>query len=359
MSGAAANGAAQPPSAPDAGAVRPGAGVVERDVREREYDPGPERDLPATGVTGSEGSALVVGESLVDVVHHPDGTTSEHPGGSPANVALGLARLGRQVHLLTWFGRDEHGATVRRHLEASGVEVLPGSDTAGRTSVAVATVGTDGSATYEFDLTWHVPPHWTAPTGVPRVVHTGSIAAVLDPGGRDVAHILAAHRESATITYDPNVRPSLMPPVEQTRPVVARLVALADVVKVSEEDLAWLYPDTRPVDVARRWVASGPALVVVTHGGDGATAVTASGYRLDVAAEPVTIADTVGAGDSFMSGLIDGLWHAGLLGADRRRALREAGEAELRPVLLRCARIAAITVSRPGANPPTAAELDA
>jgi len=352
-------GSVPTPTTADAGVVRPPSGVVERDVRERAFDPATEGDAPATGVGGSEDRALVIGESLVDVVHLPDGSTNEHPGGSPANVALGLARLGREVHLLTWLGRDERGATVRRHLEASGVQVLAGSDTAERTSVATATVGADGSAAYDFDLGWQVPERWTAPPGAPLVVHTGSVAAVLEPGGPDVVRIMAAHRESATLTYDPNVRPSLMPPVERTRRVVTELVELADVVKVSEEDLAWLHPDSGLVDVARRWAAAGPALVVVTHGAEGATAITASGHRLDVAAPPVAVADTVGAGDSFMSGLVDGLWQAGLLGADRRHALHEAGEAELRAVLLRCARIAAITVSRPGANPPTAAELDA
>ena len=213
-------------------------------------------------------------------------------------------------------------------------------------------------ATYAFDLAWHVPARWTSPPAAPLVVHTGSIAAVLEPGGPDVANILAAHRESATLTYDPNLRPSLMPPPDVTRPIVEGLIALADVVKVSDEDIAWLEPGQDPLDVARRWAASGPALVVVTRGGDGATAVTADGRRLDVEAPRVRVADTVGAGDSFMGGLIDGLWSAGLLGADKRAALRAADDATLRTVLVRCARIAATTVSRAGANPPTAAELE-
>nr|WP_225755429.1 carbohydrate kinase [Actinotalea sp. Marseille-Q4924] len=308
-------------------------------------------------VAGDEGVALVVGEALIDVVRTSDGAVAEHPGGSPANVALGLARLGRDAHLLTWFGDDAHGALLRRHLEASGVTVVAGSETADRTSVAVAHVDANGVATYDFDLSWHVPARWSAPSGAPVVVHTGSIAAVLEPGGPDVARILEALRGSATVTYDPNLRPSLMPPAEVTRPVVERLVALADVVKVSDEDLAWLEPGADPTEVALRWAASGPALVVVTRGGEGATAVTVDGRVIDVAAPRVTVADTVGAGDSFMGGLIDGLWSVGLLGAAHRDALREADETVLRSVLTRCAEIAAITVSRPGANPPTSDEL--
>ncbi|NTW42124.1 MAG: carbohydrate kinase [Cellulomonadaceae bacterium] len=336
----------------------PGTDLLDDDVTEPAFDPSQELS-PDVAVDAAERRALVIGEALIDVVRRADGSVSEHPGGSPANVAIGLARLGRGVDLLTWFGRDAHGTALTAHLEGSGVAVVPGSDSAERTSVAAATLDADGAATYDFDLSWHVPTHWASPPAAPLVVHTGSIGAVLAPGGADVAHILAAHRASATLTYDPNLRPSLMPPPDETRPLVEALVALADVVKVSDEDLAWLEPGTDPLDVARRWVTAGPAAVVVTRGGDGATAVTGSGQVIDVPAPAVTVADTVGAGDSFMSGLVDGLWSAGLLGADRRPALHAADDATWTSVLTRCARIAAITVSRPGANPPTAAELEA
>ncbi|MDT0165254.1 carbohydrate kinase [Actinotalea sp. AC32] len=357
--GTAPAGPVEPTGEPGpAGELAAPTGVIEGDVRERSFDAAEEPDLGGTAVRGDTGRALVVGEALVDVVRRADGTQDEHPGGSPANVAIGLGRLGREVHLLTWFGRDERGAVVRRHLEASGVSVVPGSDTASRTSVAVAELDATGAATYRFDLSWQVPERWSAPAGAPLVVHTGSIAAVLEPGGPDVARILEAHRESATITYDPNLRPSLMPPPAQTREVVERLVRLADVVKVSDEDLTWLEPDHDPADVARRWAGTGPALVVVTRGGEGATAVTSQGLELDVPAPAVTVADTVGAGDSFMGGLVDGLWSAGLLGGERRASLAAVDDATLRRVLRRCAEIAAITVSRPGANPPTSAELD-
>lgn len=345
------------PGTPEAGVDVPPAGVVAEDAGQRAFDSAAEPDLGEVAVAGDEGVALVVGEALIDVVQTSDGAVAEHPGGSPANVALGLGRLGRDVHLLTWFGPDAHGALLRRHLEASGVTVVPGSESAERTSVAVAHVDPAGVASYEFDLSWHVPDRWTAPSGAPVVVHTGSIAAVLEPGGPDVARILEAHRGTATVTYDPNLRPSLMPPPATTRKVVEQLVALSDVVKVSDEDLAWLEPGSGPTEVAQRWAAAGPALVVVTRGGEGATAVTADGRVIDVAAPRVTVADTVGAGDSFMGGLIDGLWSVGLLGAAHRQALREADETVLRAVLARCAEIAAITVSRPGANPPTAEEL--
>lgn len=298
-------------------------------------------------------SALVIGEALVDVVESATGRES-HPGGSPANVALGLARLGREVSLATRLADDEAGRTVVAHLAASGVSLAPGSLTAARTSVATARLDAAGVATYEFDLAWDWPG---CDPGDPLVVHTGSIAAVLDPGATAVAAALAALRPTATVTYDPNLRPSLMPPPGETLPVVERLVALADVVKVSDEDLAWLAPGEDPLEVLRRWLARGPAVAVLTRGGEGATCLTHDGRRLDVVAPRVEVADTVGAGDSFMGGLIDGLWAAGLLGADRREALRAVDDAVLMRVLERSARIAAITVSRPGANPPTSQEL--
>lgn len=349
--------ATPPPRTAPPGTVEPPSGVVDPDVVEAVMDPHTE-GTPDLATDRSERRVLVIGEALVDAVHRADGSVQEHPGGSPANVALGLGRLGRGVDLLTWYGDDDRGRRLRDHLEASAVAILPGSETAPRTSVATATVDAAGSATYEFDLSWHVPDRWTSPPAPPLAVHTGSIAAVLEPGASDVAAVLAAHRPSATITYDPNVRPSLMPAAHRTRGVVEELVALADVVKVSDEDLAWLDPDHHPLDVCRRWVRTGPAVVVLTRGGDGATALTVSGHEVDVAAPEVTVADTVGAGDSFMSALIDGLWSADLLGAERRTALRDAPDTTWQSVLTRCADVAAVTVSRPGADPPRAAELD-
>ena len=291
------------------------------------------------------------------MVLRTDGTTAEHPGGSPANVALGLGRLGRRVDLLTWLGQDADGDLVRRHLRGSGVNVLQGNRSAARTPVATAHLDASGTASYEFDLEWDLPESWDEEPGNPLVVHTGSIATVLQPGGAAVAAIVARSRATSTITYDPNLRPVLMGSPAHALPVVDALVRVADVVKVSDEDLAWLHPGVAPAEIAEEWSRSGPSLVVVTHGGEGAFASTSAGARISVAAPKVQVADTVGAGDSFMGGLIDGLWSAGLLGADRRQALADVDTATVEGVLERCARIAAITVSRAGANPPRSAEL--
>ena len=311
---------------------------------------------PSTPQPPAEPLALVVGEALIDVVHRADGTVDEHPGGSPANVALTLGRLDRRAQLLAWIGTDSYGDRIRSWLSGSHVDLAPGSDGAASTSIATAHLGADGGATYDFDLTWALPADVRVPDET-VVVHTGSIAAVLEPGATGVRRVLAAARPRATVTYDPNIRPTLMGQPGDVRPVVESLVAGADVVKVSDEDLHWLYPGADLDVVATRWQRSGPALVVVTYGGDGAVAVTAE-HRLEVAAPRVEVADTVGAGDSFMGALLHGLWSAGLLGAQHRASLAAIDAATLTSVLEQCVQVAAITVSRSGANPPRLRELE-
>lgn len=295
-------------------------------------------------------SALVIGESLIDGVLRPGKQLVEHPGGSPANVALGLARLGRSVDLATWFGSDPHGAELRTHFKVGDVRIVPGSDRAERTSTAVATLDESGGATYEFDLDWQVPEvHLDSDVGL---VHTGSIATTLQPGADGVLEIVQAAQEFATISYDPNLRPSIMGSADDVRERVETLVAAADIVKVSDEDLRWLFPDRVEEDVASEWASDGPSLVVLTKGGAGAMAWTSSGMVMEMPAPAVTVVDTVGAGDSFMSGLLDALWTAQLLGADQRSDLQTIDRATLEEAMRWAVHNAAITVSRAGANPP-------
>jgi len=303
---------------------------------------------------------LVIGEALVDVVTGADGSDlGSHPGGSPANVALGLARLEHDVRLLTWLGKDADGRLITDHLEASGVTVVPGSSGAERTSIARAQLDAAGAATYDFDLQWRVEvtdvPTLTGPSGV-DVVHTGSIAAILRPGASTVESLLDRFVGHATITYDPNARPALMGEADVTLAKVFAYVETADVVKVSDDDLAWLYPDTDPIDIADSWLMRGPSVVVVTRGVGGADAVCRSGYvHLD--AVTTDVVDTVGAGDAFSAGLIDGLSTAGLLGGLQRKALRRVTPDTLIGALQQGLRVAAITCSRAGADLPWRHEL--
>jgi fructokinase len=299
---------------------------------------------------------VVVGEALVDIVQRLDGSTEAHPGGSPANVSLGLARLGREVGLLTKIGDDEQGLMVRAHLESSGVRLLPGSVNGQPTSTATAHLDPAGGATYDFDLDWSLPDQLVLPAH--RALHTGSIAAFLPPGGDAVLALVEQQAGRATISYDPNARPALMGAPGPARERVQRFVAAADVVKVSDEDLAWLAPGADPLDVIDAWLAAGPSLVVLTRGGEGAVALCRAG-RVELPAPRITVVDTVGAGDSFMSGLLDRLLEADLLGADRSGALRAIGTGTVESVLRHAVRIAAVTCGRAGANPPTRAELEA
>lgn len=298
---------------------------------------------------------LVLGEALVDVVRRPDGSVAEHPGGSPANVAIGLARLGHDVAFATRLGDDAYGAAITSHLTDSAVHLVNAPD-GHATSSAQATIGSDGAATYVFDLRWDLPPVDLA--GVSHV-HTGSIAAVLEPGAGVVRAALAAARESATVSYDPNARPALMGAPEPARRRVEELIALTDVVKASDEDIAWLYPGRTIDEVLRHWGRLGPALTLATRGGSGVTVyVPATGSMQDRPVAPVDVVDTVGAGDSFMSGLVSGLLDAGLLGGVAARdRLARAGDDEIRPAVDRALACSRITVSRAGANPPTRAEL--
>ncbi|HTP18460.1 MAG TPA: carbohydrate kinase [Solirubrobacteraceae bacterium] len=302
---------------------------------------------------------VVVGEALIDLVGQRGGRTlAAHPGGSPANVALGLARLGVPVTLKTRLGRDAFGEMISAHLEASGVQVDGGPEGGVSTSLAIATLAA-GIASYDLRIDWDVGPLAPVPIEA-RCLHTGSLATVLPPGEASVVDLVEREhkRGRVTVSYDPNVRPALLGDAARARPDIERLVALSDVVKVSDEDLRWLYPDRRDEDVAQAWLASGPALVVVTRGGAGVYAVSA-GLELHRQAVPIDLVDTVGAGDSFTSGLLDGLHRADLVGGARRDALAAIDEATLGSVVDAAALIAAITCSRPGADPPTRAEVDA
>jgi fructokinase len=308
------------------------------------------------GMTDAEPRVLVVGEALVDVVPDRDGHPQDLPGGSPANVAITLGRLGRDVRLVTLLGDDERGAAVRAWLEASDVTVLAQSTASGRTSTAAVTLDASGAASYVFDLDWNLA---SVPDEECDVIHVGSIATVLEPGADTVLEAVRSRRGRALVSLDPNARPSITP--DRTGPVarVEALVALADVVKVSDEDLEWLHPDHTVVETAARWASTGPGLVVVTRGGAGAVVVRADGTTLEVPGVPVEVADTVGAGDTFSGVLIDTLLARGIRGEAGADALRALTDRDVLELVTTAAIGAAVTVSRPGADPPNRAELTA
>jgi fructokinase len=301
---------------------------------------------------------VVIGEALVDVVPDAAGGTRDLPGGSPANVAVTLGRLGHHPTLVTSLADDARGTLVRRWLEDSDVEVRAAAPATGRTSTASVVLGADGGASYAFDLDWDLPAGLLAAAQDDAdVVHAGSIATVLPPGADAVEAALLAARGRALVSFDPNARPAITPDVDAVGARVERLVAAADVVKVSEEDLGWYYPGTDPVDAAGRWAASGPAVVVVTLGADGAVVVRGD-TLVRVAGVAVRVADTIGAGDTFMGALLDALAGLGVHGPGARSALAALTPEQLAEAASWAARAAAVAVSRPGADPPRRSELD-
>ena len=302
------------------------------------------------------GRVLSLGEALIDVVIRPE-STQEHVGGSLLNVAVGIATLGQPASICAYWGKDARGELLRKWAESAGVEIVPGTDSADKTPVAFAHIDAEGHATYDFDLTWAVP-HLPDLESFGHL-HTGSIAATLEPGGSEVVVAATQMRTRGTVSYDPNIRPALMKSPDAVVDRVELLVAHSDVVKASDEDLGWLYPDVPVEDIMRRWVKTGPAMVVVTRGPWGAYALLKNNrdmLHLDQMA--VSVGDTVGAGDSFMAGLISGLLDAGLLGSpEARDRLAAVNWSDVQSALHRAVVTSALTVSRSGAYAPSMDEV--
>ncbi|MGP0222310.1 carbohydrate kinase family protein [Paenarthrobacter sp. NCHU4564] len=301
--------------------------------------------MTATANTAPEPlDVVVVGEALIDIVQSPDGQT-EYPGGSPANVAYGLGRLDVKTGLLTAIGRDERGDAIAAHLQSAGVVLLPGSKSLGRTATATASIAADGSAEYTFEIDWALAP-LTLPYA-PRILHTGSIATFLQPGASVVRSLLEQAQGGCMVTYDPNIRTDLLGSHHEALALFEELVPLTDVVKMSDDDARWLYPGKDLEDTANHLLSLGTGLAVVTQGSRGSL-MAAPRMQLNVPAIPSSVADTIGAGDSYMSALIMGLLLRGSDGLAPTVLERIGTTASM---------AASITVGRPGANPPTHREL--
>jgi len=303
---------------------------------------------------------VVCGEALIDLVP-TDGADSyrARPGGSPTNVAVGRGRLGVDVRRVTRLAEDHFGRLLRDHLDGSHVDLRWAVPAQEPSTLAVVSLDAAGLAEYAFYVRGAADGGWT-PRDLPAVLPdgavlhvSGSLALGLASMGDTFEALLEREHGRRVVTLDPNVRPPIDGDDGALRARLDGWLGLVDLVKVSADDLAWLAPDEPVASVAARWLDRGPSLVVVTLGPDGALAVGRAG-SVELPGVAVTVADTVGAGDAFTSGLLAALDTAGRLSHD---GLVTIGPGELTDALTFAQRIATITCTRVGADPPWRHEL--
>jgi fructokinase len=309
-----------------------------------------------------EGAVTVIGEALIDLV--PDGTPdgfAAHPGGSPYNVAIGLARLGIDTCLMARLGDNAFGRILRDRARAEGIDLGAAPQAAELTTLAVVSLDSEARATYDFYTQGTADWHWTAEeiARLPNrttILHFGSLASWTAPGAQQIALLVRRARAAGAVivSYDPNVRPLLLKDPERSRAAIEPSIELAHIVKASTEDVQWLYPGAAPDDVADRWLELGPALVVLTDGASGACAYTSGARRIRRPGISVDVIDTVGAGDSFTSALLASCLRRGI-----NAPARFAGwaESDITGVLDDAITASALTCRRAGADPPSAADL--
>jgi fructokinase len=309
-------------------------------------------------------TVTVIGEAIIDLLPAgPPRTFQAVPGGSPYNVAVGLARLGHRASLMARMGETAFGRILRDHVRAEGVDLHAAPRAAQPSTLAVVSLDAEARASYYYYLDGTADWQWTAEEigRAPEetaVFHFGSLAAWTPPGDARVLELAGRlqKRGDVLISYDPNVRPGLLIDHRRSQPVVERAIRLAHLAKASSDDVAWLYPDRTTDEVARHWLELGPTVVVITSSTDGAYAYTAQGPPVRRPALDVAVVDTVGAGDSFTAGLLGSLIERGRYGpADLARCPAEQLAGALDDAIL----VASLNCERRGNDPPTAADVAA
>ena len=293
----------------------------------------------------NEKGAWIVGEALIDLVPDADGKRRAIVGGGPANTAKALAKLGINSKFIGGISSDSYGRQIEEELLRNGVDISLSLQSELPTATAKVTLNESGSATYEFSLdgtaTFDFRSSWL-PQGTPAALHLGTLGTLIEPGASD----LYTWAESIKVPkiYDPNIRPSVMGDREKYCAIFEKWVALAEVVKLSEEDWQWLYGTNRH---PRELLNYGPAAVILTRGEHGLSGMYKS-ETIDVPGKKVTVVDTVGAGDTVGAILLEAISKVGVSGLIEN----------LEKVLERAAKAAAITCSRAGAQPPTKVEIE-
>ncbi|MFL6115521.1 MAG: carbohydrate kinase family protein [Catenulispora sp.] len=322
-------------------------------------------DSREAAVSRARPVVTVIGEALIDLTPHDDpgtpGLYRARPGGSPFNVAVGLARLGRHTALMARLADDTFGRILRAHAAAEGVDLAYAPHAAEPTTLAVVSLDADARASYDLYFQGTADWQWTAAetARVPddtAVLHVGSIASWTPPGDEQIHALTAAWhaRGRALVSYDPNIRPALLREPARARLLVERYASIAHIVKASSEDVGWLYPGTDIGQVAVRWIELGTIIVVITDGAHGAHLFRAGSTPMHRPGRRVNVADTVGAGDAFTAGLLDAFLRRGV---ERPDLVRRSSPAVLSAVLDEAILISALTCERVGADPPTVGEL--
>ena len=307
---------------------------------------------------------VVIGEALIDLIQQENGDYKSKPGGAPANVSIALARLGAQVSFAGRMSTDGFGEQLHAWLAVEAIDLSLVERTADPTTLAVAVMDEHGKATYSFyvkgtaDWGWTLGAFTNLELSPPAALVIGSVATAIDPGASVIENLAGQlhSTQSSTVVIDLNIRPGLGFEREVERVRVSRQILLAHIVKASDDDVTWLFPERTPDETAALWAKQGH-FVIMTRGAEGATLFTPAQETVSVSAPSIALVDTVGAGDSFLGATLYGLQHRGAIGRDAESLLAAVSLEEWREVLTLAARVGAITCSRAGCNPPTLAEL--
>ncbi len=304
----------------------------------------------------------VVGEALVDLIPgESPGSYQAKPGGSPFNVAVGLARLGHRTTLMARLADNAFGRLLRAHATAEHIDLSHAPHASEPTTLAVVGLGPGAQASYDFYLTGTADWQWTDAelARLPRdtaVFHMGSLASWTPPGDERIHAAATRLRrgEKILVSYDPNIRPALLGEPADARALIERSVRVAHIVKASRDDVGWLYPGASLTQVSGRWLELGAVLVVITDGPDGAHVFREGAARAHRPGRQVRLVDTIGAGDAFTAGLLGGLANRGLHTPER---LRQGPPGLVAEVVDEAILVSALTCERHGADPPFAAQL--